>query len=196
MKIVREYSSGLLLLQPNIYRDDRGHFFESFHQAAFDQLVPNAHFVQDNQSFSHHNVLRGLHYQIRQPQGKLLRVLQGNIFDVAVDLRRNSPWFGTWNALTLSAELGHMLWIPPGFAHGFYVLSKVAEILYKTTDYYAAEHERTLLWNDPDLAIAWPTSGTPRLSAKDQHGLPFHLAETYDWVCPTIATLSDICHRV
>jgi len=196
MKIIREYSSGLLLLEPKIYRDDRGHFFESFHQAAFDQLVPNAHFVQDNQSLSHQNVLRGLHYQIRQPQGKLVRVLQGEIFDVAVDLRRNSPWFGTWNALTLSAEHGHMLWIPAGFAHGFYALSAVAEILYKTTDYYAAEQERTVLWNDPDLAIEWPSSGAPLLSAKDQRGVPFREADTYDWMCPPIATLSAVCHRV
>lgn len=196
MKIIREYSSGLLLLEPKIYRDDRGHFFESFHQAAFDQLVPNAHFVQDNQSLSHRNVLRGLHYQIRHAQGKLVRVLRGEIFDVAVDLRRNSPWFGTWNALELSAENGQMLWVPPGFAHGFLVLSTVAEVLYKTTDYYAAEHERTVLWNDPALAIDWPFSGTLRLSAKDQHGVALRDADTYDWMCPPMATLSAICHHV
>lgn len=193
MKIVQEFPSGLLLIQPEIYRDSRGHFFESFNQAAFEQIVPDAHFVQDNQSQSHQNVLRGLHYQIRQAQGKLVRVLQGEIFDVAVDLRRNSPWFGTWSGLRLSAECGQMLWIPPGFAHGFYVATESADVLYKTTDYYAAEHERTILWNDPDLAIEWPCADAPRLSLKDQDGVLFREAETYDWMCRPIATISAVC---
>jgi dTDP-4-dehydrorhamnose 3,5-epimerase len=194
MKIAQEFPSGLLLIQPEIYRDSRGYFFESFNQAAFDELVPDARFVQDNQSRSHQNVLRGLHYQIRQAQGKLVRVLHGEIFDVAVDLRRNSPWFGTWNGLRLSAECGQMLWIPPGFAHGFYVSSESADVLYKTTDYYAAEHERTILWNDPELAIDWPCTVPPRLSPKDSAAVLFREADTYDWICHPIATISAVCH--
>jgi dTDP-4-dehydrorhamnose 3,5-epimerase len=194
MKIAQEFPSGLLLLEPEVYRDNRGHFFESFNQAEFDQYVPNVRFVQDNQSRSHQNVLRGLHYQIRRAQGKLVRVLSGEIFDVAVDLRRSSPYFGKWSGLSLSAESGQVLWIPPGFAHGFLVISNSTDVLYKTTEYYAAEQERTILWNDPDLGIRWPFGRPPQLSAKDQAGRSFSEADTYDWVSQPIATLSAVCH--
>lgn len=194
MKIARELTSGLLLLQPDIYRDDRGFFFESFNQSAFDEIVPGTRFVQDNQSRSVRNVLRGLHYQVRQAQGKLVRVLHGEIFDVAVDLRRNSPTFGSHESLRMSSSNGEMLWIPPGFAHGFYVLSDTADILYKTTDYYAAPHERTILWNDPELRIQWPCTDTPQLSSKDARGVAFRDADTYDWMYQPLATLSAICH--
>jgi dTDP-4-dehydrorhamnose 3,5-epimerase len=194
MKIAREFPSGLLLLQPEIYRDDRGFFFESFNQSAFDQIVPGTRFVQDNQSRSSRNVLRGLHYQVRQAQGKLVRVLHGEIFDVAVDLRRNSPTFGSYESLRLSSTHAEMLWIPPGFAHGFYALSESADILYKTTDYYAAAFERTILWNDPDLAIEWPCTDFPHLSAKDARGTAFREADTYDWIYQPPATLPAVCH--
>jgi dTDP-4-dehydrorhamnose 3,5-epimerase len=190
MRIVEEFSSGVLLLEPKVYRDDRGYFFESFNQADFDQLVPNVRFVQDNQSRSRRNVLRGLHYQTQQPQGKLVRVLAGEVFDVAVDLRRTSPQFGTWNGVRLSAETPRMLWIPAGFAHGFLVLSNFAEIHYKATDYYAAQHERTILWNDPELAIQWPLSESPVLSTKDERGVRFREAEVYQWITPPLTTFA------
>jgi len=187
MRIVEEFPSGVRLLEPKVYRDDRGYFFESFNQADFDQLIPKVRFVQDNQSRSRLNVLRGLHYQIQQPQGKLVRVLTGEVFDVAVDLRRNSPSFGTWNGVRLSGESPSMLWIPPGFAHGFLVLSEFAEIHYKTTDYYAAQHEQTILWNDPELCIEWPLTQAPVLSPKDQRGLRFRDAEVYHSLTPPLA---------
>lgn len=158
----------VILFEPKVFGDDRGFFFESFNHARFEEAVGHAvRFVQDNHSKSTKGVLRGLHYQIQQPQGKLVRVTQGEVFDVAVDIRRSSPTFGKWVGAHLSAENKHQLWVPEGFAHGFVVLSETAEFLYKTTDYYAPAHERSLLWNDTDLAINWPLSIEPRLSQKD-----------------------------
>lgn len=168
------------IIEPRVFGDDRGFFYESYNQRAFtDKAGIAADFVQDNHSRSQQNVLRGLHYQIQQPQGKLLRVIVGSVFDVAVDIRKSSPTFGKWISCLLSAENKRQVWVPPGFAHGFLVLSEAAEVLYKTTDYYAPQHERTLLWNDPDLAIAWPLSTEPILSAKDQAGQPLKKAEVY-----------------
>lgn len=171
---------GLLIIEPKVFGDDRGFFFESFNQRDFEQLIGRPlQFVQDNHSRSARNVLRGLHYQIGQTQGKLVRVIAGEVFDVAVDLRRSSPTFGKWFGALLNAENKRMLWIPEGFAHGFLVLSEHAEFLYKTTDYWAAQHERCIAWNDPDLAIAWPLAGAPLLSAKDAAGKPFRQAELF-----------------
>ncbi|HEU5403923.1 MAG TPA: dTDP-4-dehydrorhamnose 3,5-epimerase [Terriglobales bacterium] len=195
VRIVEEFPSGVLVLEPRVYHDDRGYFFESFNQAEFNQFVPKVRFVQDNQSRSRRNVLRGLHYQIRQPQGKLIRVLSGEVFDVGVDLRRNSPWFGMWNGVRLSSDMHRMLWIPPGFAHGFLVLSDFAEIHYKATDYYAAQHERTVLWNDPELGIDWPAVGEPVLSAKDERGERFCDAEVYHWLTPPLTTIAEVLPR-
>jgi dTDP-4-dehydrorhamnose 3,5-epimerase len=171
----------IVMLKPRVFGDHRGEFFESFNAREFRELTGIApDFVQDNHSLSHGGVLRGLHYQIRQPQGKLVRVVSGEVFDVAVDLRRSSPTFGRWVGALLSAARREILWIPPGFAHGFYVLSGRAEFLYKTTDYWAPEHERTLLWNDPALGIAWPLTGEPILNAKDAAGRPLARADVYD----------------
>ena len=172
---------GLLLIEPKVFGDDRGFFFESFNRRVFKQLTRrDADFVQDNHSRSARNVLRGLHYQIRQPQGKLVRVVSGEVLDIAVDIRRSSPTFGKWEGVILSAENKRMLWIPEGFAHGFVVRSEYAEFLYKTTDYWAPEHERSILWSDPDLAIDWQLAGaTPLLSAKDQAGKLFREAEIF-----------------
>jgi dTDP-4-dehydrorhamnose 3,5-epimerase len=171
---------GLLVLEPKVFGDARGFFFESFNQRKFsEQTGVNDAFVQDNHSRSARNVLRGLHYQIKQPQGKLVRVVAGEVFDVAVDIRRSSPTFGKWFGIHLSAENKKMLWIPAGFAHGFVVLSESAEFLYKTTDYWAPEHERCIVWNDSDLAIAWPLQEQPLLSAKDAAGKPFRQAEVF-----------------
>lgn len=171
---------GVILIEPAVFGDERGFFFESFNQRRFDELVGRpVTFVQDNHSRSAQHVLRGLHYQIRQPQGKLVRVVQGEVFDVAVDLRRSSPHFGQWVGAVLSADNKHQLWIPEGFAHGFVVLSERAEFLYKTTDYYAPDAERCILWNDPDLAIDWPFRGEPSLSAKDARGASFKAAEVF-----------------
>ncbi|MBW4618451.1 MAG: dTDP-4-dehydrorhamnose 3,5-epimerase [Cyanosarcina radialis HA8281-LM2] len=168
------------LVEPTVYQDDRGFFYESYNQKRFiDRTGVATNFVQDNHSRSQQNVLRGLHYQIEQPQGKLVRVAVGAVFDVAVDLRKSSPTFGKWVGAILSAENKRQLWVPPGFAHGFLVVSEVAEVLYKTTDYYAPEHERCLLWNDPKIAIAWPLSGEPILSAKDRDGQPLDAAEVF-----------------
>lgn len=163
----------VFLIEPQIFGDDRGFFFESFNHAKFEQAIGRSvQFVQDNHSKSAKHVLRGLHYQIQQPQGKLVRVVQGEVFDVAVDLRKSSPTFGKWVGQLLSAENKRQLWVPEGFAHGFLVLSETAEFLYKTTDYYAPEHERCILWNDPCVAIDWPLHGAqPVLSGKDQKGL-------------------------
>lgn len=171
----------LLILEPKVFGDSRGFFYESFNQRMFRELTGlDAAFVQDNHSRSAKNVLRGLHYQIKQPQGKLVRVVRGRVFDVAVDLRRASATFGKWFGLELNEENHRQLWIPPGFGHGFVVLSDSADFLYKTTDYWAPEHERCILWNDPDLAIDWPLDGlTPQLSAKDQQGKPFKEAEYF-----------------
>ncbi|MBU3740546.1 MAG: dTDP-4-dehydrorhamnose 3,5-epimerase [Rhodoferax sp.] len=158
----------VLILEPKVFGDDRGFFFESFNQRDFQQATGvDLTFVQDNHSRSTRGVLRGLHYQIRHPQGKLVRVVSGTVFDVAVDLRRGSPRFGLWAGVELSAENKRQLWIPPGFAHGFLVTSENAEFLYKTTDYWFPEHERSLRWNDPTVGIQWPSHAAPRLAAKD-----------------------------
>ncbi len=171
---------GVLVLEPKVFGDDRGFFFESFNQRQWREKVgATREFVQDNHSRSVRGVLRGLHYQIRQPQGKLVRVVAGEVFDVAVDLRRQSPTFGRWVGEYLSAENKRQLWLPEGFAHGFLVLSESADFLYRTTDYWAPEHERCIAYNDPDLAIVWPLAGPPILSAKDALGLPFAGAEVY-----------------
>lgn len=172
MKVIPTAIPEVLLLEPQVYGDHRGFFMESFNHRVFaDKLGIERTFVQDNHSRSKGGILRGLHYQLQSPQGKLLRVIQGEIFDVAVDLRRSSATFGQWVSTVLSAENHRQFWVPEGFAHGFYVLSDSADVLYKTTDYYAPEHERTILWNDPELAIAWPLAGAaPVLSAKDQQG--------------------------
>jgi dTDP-4-dehydrorhamnose 3,5-epimerase len=174
MNIVKTAIPGVLILEPRVFGDERGFFYESFNQKVWREITGlQTIFVQDNHSRSARNVLRGLHYQIKQPQGKLVRVVSGEVFDVAVDIRVGSPTFGRWAGVELSAENKRMLWIPEGFAHGFLVLSEFAEFLYKTTDYWAPQYERTILWNDPDLAIAWPLQNQPILSDKDSKGLTF-----------------------
>lgn len=171
----------VILIEPKVFKDERGFFLESYQKQRFAEQGIQAEFVQDNHSKSVHGVLRGLHYQIRQPQGKLVRVIAGEIFDVAVDIRRKSPTFGQWVGDFLSAENQRMIWIPPGFAHGFFVTSPEAEVLYKATDYYAPEWERTIVWNDPTIQINWPIGDTPPiLSAKDANGKPLSQAETYE----------------
>jgi dTDP-4-dehydrorhamnose 3,5-epimerase len=180
VKVVRTANPDVLLLEPKVFGDDRGFFLESYNKRAFHEATGlDVEFVQDNHSRSRRGVLRGLHYQVRQAQGKLIRVLAGRVFDVAVDLRRNSGNFGKWVGMELDAESMRMLWIPPGFAHGFTVLSESADMLYKATDFYALEHERTLRWNDASVGIAWPLSGEPTLSDKDRRGTPLAEAETY-----------------
>ncbi len=170
----------MLILEPKVFGDARGYFFESYNRRAFRAATGlDVEFVQDNHSLSEKNVLRGLHYQIEQPQGKLVRVIAGEVFDVAVDLRRSSKTFGRWVGFRLSAESKRMAWIPPGFAHGFLVTSERAEFLYKATDYYAPEHERTVVWNDPDLAIGWSRGGEPVLNEKDRHAPWLRDAELY-----------------
>lgn len=179
MKVVRTALSGCLILEPQIFSDERGEFFESFSVQKFRNATGVLlNFVQDNQSLSHGKVLRGLHYQIEQPQGKLVRVVSGSVWDVVVDLRRSSPTFAQWIGVDLSAENQRMLWVPPGCAHGFVVTSESAVFLYKTTDYYAPAHERTIAWNDPSLAITWPVTD-PIVNAKDAAGLVFKQAPTY-----------------
>jgi len=180
MQVVPTALPGVLLLEPRVFGDARGFFFESYNRRAFHKATGlDPDFVQDNHSRSAKNVLRGLHYQIRQTQGKLVRVIEGEVWDVAVDLRRSSPSFGKWAGFTLSAESRRMAWVPGGFAHGFVVVSDFAEVLYKTTDYYAPEHERSLLWNDPALGIAWPLAGAPLLADKDRRGAPLASAEVF-----------------
>lgn len=180
MKVTPTAIPDVLLLEPQVFGDDRGFFFESFNARRFAELTGvQAQFVQDNHSKSARNVLRGLHYQIRQPQGKLVRVAAGAIHDVVVDMRRSSPYFGRAVGVDLSAENRRQLWVPPGFAHGFVVTSDSAECLYKTTDYWAPEYERSLLWNDPALAIDWPLSGPALLSAKDGKGALLADAEAF-----------------
>ena len=181
MKIIPTEIPDLLIVEPTVFGDERGFFFESYNQKVFEKLTGlSAHFVQDNHSRSAQQILRGLHYQIRQPQSKLVRVLAGEVFDVAVDIRKASPTFGQWVGTILSAENKRMLWVPVGFAHGFFVLSKFAEVFYKTTDYWAPEHERAILWNDPALAIDWPLKeNIPVLSKKDQQAAPFSEAELF-----------------
>jgi dTDP-4-dehydrorhamnose 3,5-epimerase len=169
----------VLMLEPKVFGDDRGYFYESWNRRTFSELGIDVEFVQDNHSKSQKNVLRGLHYQIEHAQGKLVRVTAGEVYDVAVDMRRSSPSFGKWVGFALSAENKRMAWIPPGFAHGFCVTSDFAEFLYKTTDYWSPAHERTLLWNDPQLAIPWPLAGEPLLAAKDVVGHPLGQAETF-----------------
>lgn len=181
MQITRLAIPDVLRIEPRVFGDERGFFYESFHQARFEEAVGRkVNFVQDNHSKSVRNVLRGLHYQIRQSQGKLVRVVAGSVFDVAVDLRRSSPTFGQWVGEILSAENKAQMWVPEGFAHGFVVLSETAEFLYKTTDYYAPEHERCLAWNDPALAIDWPVQSVPVVSAKDDKGLTLAQAEVFE----------------
>lgn len=180
MKARRTEIPDVVVIEPQVFSDERGFFFESYNRAAFAEAAGvDPEFVQDNHSRSRQGVLRGLHYQVRHAQGKLVRALAGEVWDVAVDLRRSSPSFGRSVGLRLSAETKNMVWIPPGFAHGFLTLSPVAEVLYKTTDYYKPEHERTLLWSDPALKIAWPLQGAPLLAPKDARGTPLAQAETY-----------------
>lgn len=181
MNVIPTSIPGLLIIEPTIFGDERGFFFESFNQRKFAELVGrNINFVQDNHSRSAKNVLRGLHYQIQQPQGKLVRVVQGAVFDVAVDIRRSSPTFGQHVSVELSAENKRIFWVPEGFAHGFLVLSDTAEFLYKTTDYWAPEFERSIAWNDPALHIQWPHHGVPALSAKDSQAKLFSEAEYFE----------------
>ncbi len=181
MKITPTAIADVLIVEPQVFADERGFFFESFNERAFAQATGiQAKFVQDNHSRSVKNTLRGLHYQVRQAQGKLVRAVAGEVFDVVVDLRRGSPTFGQWVGNHLSAENKKMMWIPPGLAHGFSVLSEYADFLYKTTDYWAPEHERTILWSDPDLAIAWPLAGEPILAAKDRAGKRLSEAEVFN----------------
>ena len=180
MKATPAAIPGVLIVEPRVFGDDRGFFYESFNARKFRELTGlEPVFVQDNHARSAQNVLRGLHYQIRQPQGKLVRVVAGEVFDVAVDIRKNSPTFGRWVGHTLSAENKQQVWIPAGFAHGYLVLSDYAELLYKATDYWAPEHERRIAWNDPDLAIGWPLEGTPILSAMDANGVALARAEVF-----------------
>jgi dTDP-4-dehydrorhamnose 3,5-epimerase len=180
MNIIRTKISEVIIFQPKVFGDDRGFFFESFNQKAFAEASGlSVNFVQDNHSKSAKNVLRGLHYQIEQAQGKLVRVTQGEVFDVAVDLRESSPTFGQWEGTRLSAENKRQMWIPPGFAHGFLVLSDTAEFLYKTTDFYAPQYECCLKWDDSSIGIEWPLQGVPILSAKDNQGLNFREANKF-----------------
>jgi dTDP-4-dehydrorhamnose 3,5-epimerase len=179
MELIRTDIPEVCLIEPKVFGDDRGFFYESWNRRTFAKLGIDVDFVQDNHSRSARNVLRGLHYQIEHAQGKLVRAIVGEVFDIAVDLRRSSPTFGKWVGFTLSAENKRMAWIPPGFAHGFCVVSEYAEFLYKTTDYWHPEHERTLLWNDPELGITWPLSGAPLLAGKDANGVRLAQAETY-----------------
>jgi dTDP-4-dehydrorhamnose 3,5-epimerase len=179
MKVTPTALADVLLIEPRVFEDARGFFLESYNRRAFAQVGIDGEFVQDNHSRSARGVLRGLHYQIEHAQGKLVRVISGEVYDVAVDMRRSSPTFGRSIGMTLSARDKQMLWIPPGFAHGFLVLSEAAEFLYKTTDYWYPEFERSLLWNDPALCIAWPLQHAPTLAAKDAAGTPLSRADAY-----------------
>ena len=180
MKVARTDIPDVLVFEPRVHQDARGFLLETYNRRAFKEATGlDIKFVQDNTSFSVRNVLRGLHYQIRQPQGKLIQVMAGDIFDIAVDLRRNSPTFGKWVGVTLTGGGHRMLWIPEGFAHGYLVLSEHAIVLYKTTDYYAPEHERSLLWNDPALGIPWPLEAEPIVSDKDRRATPFREADVF-----------------
>jgi dTDP-4-dehydrorhamnose 3,5-epimerase len=180
MKVTTTEIADVLVIEPKVFGDERGFFFESFNERAFAEATGmTPRFVQDNHSRSIRNTLRGLHYQIQLPQGKLVRAVTGEIFDVVVDIRRSSPTFGKWVGMRLSADNKKMMWIPPGLAHGFSVLSDYADFLYKTTEYWAPQHERTLLWNDPELAIAWPLAGEPILAAKDKAGKRLSEAEVF-----------------
>lgn len=178
--IVEQPLPGVLLLQPKSFGDARGFFLESYNEKSMEEIGIRERFVQDNHSYSAHNVLRGLHYQVQKPQGKLVRTAVGEILDVVVDLRRSSPQYGRSCAVCLSGDNKRMLWVPAGFAHGFCVKSETAHVLYKATEFYAPELERSLLWNDPELGIDWQLDGEPQLSEKDRRGVPFHQAETYE----------------
>ena len=180
MKITRTRIPDVAVLEPEVFGDERGFFLESYNQKTFEEIGLGRNFVQDNHSRSARNVLRGLHYQLGQPQGKLVRVVSGSIWDVAVDIRRSSPTFGQWVGEELSAENKRMLWMPEGFAHGFLVTSASADVLYKATAFYAPGGERSLLWNDPQLAVGWPLSGEPLLSQKDRAGLALGQAELFE----------------
>jgi dTDP-4-dehydrorhamnose 3,5-epimerase len=181
MKVTRTEIPDVLVLESRVHQDERGFFLESYNRRTFEGATGlNVDFVQDNTSFSVRNVLRGLHYQIRYPQGKLVQVMAGEIVDVAVDLRRSSPTFGKWVGVTLSGAGHRMIWIPQGFAHGYIVLSEHAIVFYKTTDYYAPQHERTILWSDPALGIRWPLEAQPIVSDKDRRGVTFPEAEVFD----------------
>ncbi len=179
MRVIKTEIPDVLILEPKVFGDERGFFLESYNKKSIEDAGIRHEFVQDNHSRSTRGVLRGLHYQIKQPQGKLVRVTVGEVFDVAVDLRKSSPTFGRWVGFELSAENKRMAWIPPGFAHGFLVLSDVAEFLYKVTDYYAPEYEQSIVWNDPDIAIAWPGNVSPVLSVKDRNGKLLRNAEVF-----------------
>src|SRR3974390_2803358 len=177
MKKIETALAGVWLLEPRVFGDDRGFFLESYNERSFAELGIQERFVQDNHSFSARNVIRGLHYQVEQTQGKLVRVVSGEILDVAVDLRRGSSTFGKWSSFSLSGENKRMLWIPPGLAHGFRVVSETAHVLYKATKFYAPEQERTIAWNDSELQIDWELDGAPTVSEKDQRAVIFRLAE-------------------
>ena len=179
MKVIETALPDVLLLEPRVFEDERGHFFESYNKKTLKDLGIDYEFVQDNHSRSKKGVLRGLHYQIQQPQGKLVRVIEGEVFDVAVDIRKSSPTFGKWVGFNLSAANKRIAWIPPGFAHGFLTLSGVAECLYKTTDYWAPEYERCIRWDDADVGIVWPCSIPPVVSGKDGAGLNLRAAQVY-----------------
>ncbi len=181
MSVQETSLSDMVILEPRIFEDARGYFLESYNEREMAEAGIHHRFVQDNQSYSVWNVVRGLHYQIRYPQGKLVRVVVGEILDVAVDLRLNSSTFGKWQAVTLSGQNKRMLWVPPGFAHGFRVLSGGAHVLYKATDFYHPEHERTILWNDPDLNIDWRLDAPPIVSRKDLSGAAFRESEKFGW---------------
>ena len=180
MKVTQTVLPEVLLIEPKVFGDSRGFFYEAWNKQTFEQAGIAENFVQDNHSRSARNVLRGLHYQIRQPQGKLVRVMAGEVFDVVVDIRRSSPRFGKWVGVTLTAKDHHALWVPIGFAHGFCVTSDFAEVTYKTTDYYAPEHERSILWNDPEIGVSWPLSADPVLSQKDVLGKRLNDAELFE----------------
>ena len=180
MKAIPASLNGVLILEPRIFSDERGYFLESYNERVMGEAGIHEHFVQDNHSFSTRNVVRGMHYQIQRPQGKLVRVVAGEVLDVAVDLRRNSPTFGRWEAVRLSGQNNRMLWMPAGLAHGFRVVSNDAHVLYKATDFYFPEFDRTLAWNDPDLKIDWQLDGEAIVSGKDSLGIPFRQAEVYE----------------
>ncbi|NJR73839.1 MAG: dTDP-4-dehydrorhamnose 3,5-epimerase [Scytonema sp. CRU_2_7] len=196
MKVIQTEIPDVLIIEPRVFEDERGFFYESYNEQVLREKASVAlHFVQDNHSRSTQNVLRGLHYQIKQPQGKLVRVVLGEVFDVAVDLRANSKYFGQWVGVHLNAKNKPQLWIPAGFAHGFLVVSEYAEVLYKTTNYYAPEHERSLLWSDPDLAIAWPIKVEPILSTKDRAGKRLKEAEVFaesEYTCKQVSARTEL----
>jgi dTDP-4-dehydrorhamnose 3,5-epimerase len=180
MKVLDTPLPGVMLIEPKVFGDARGFFLESYNERAMAEIGIREHFVQDNHSYSARNVLRGLHYQVQKPQGKLVRVIAGEVLDVVVDLRRSSSSYGKWRAVHLSGDNKRMIWIPAGFAHGFRVVSETAHVFYKTTDFYAPELDRTIAWNDPGLGIDWELEGEPIVSAKDSGGMPFREAEKFE----------------